>query len=379
VQRRDDVVALQSLRTDDVDKAAGASDRVKIVLGGTRTLNGPQGGLAFDLECLDCSQFGAAPAPALASEDYAAELVELYWASLPRDVPFTQYGSDPMAMNAATELSSLASYKGPRDATNKVTPNLLFRGGFAADTIGPYMSQFLLQDTMLGALSITQKYVTFKKGVHYMLDKNTFLQVQNGIDIGLKLQPDVSLYLHNGRGLAAYTHFDVLYQTYFTAYLVLNTINGGKPVPLNPGNPYNTSKTQNGFGTLGQPDIAATLTAVAREALNAVWYQKMVCAPSPSSGIGRRHRLFDPNRRRRPDPGPRQRHGTGLQGGAERLRNQQQLVLVTGVSRWLADASPLPDRARRCGGGPASPHSSSFSTAILSCRTRRFRQTTERR
>jgi len=43
---------------------------------------------------------------------------------------------------------------------------------------------------------------------------------------------------------------------------------------LNPGNPYNTSKTQNGFGTLGQPDIAATLTAVAREALNAVWYQK---------------------------------------------------------------------------------------------------------
>ena len=295
MQRRDDVVALQSLRTDDVDKAAGASDRVKIVLGGTRTLNGPQGGLAFDLECLDCSQFGAAPAPALASEDYAAELVELYWASLPRDVPFTQYGSDPMAMNAATELSSLASYKGPRDATNKVTPNLLFRGGFAADTIGPYMSQFLLQDTMLGALSITQKYVTFKKGVHYMLDKNTFLQVQNGIDIGLKLQPDVSLYLHNGRGLAAYTHFDVLYQTYFTAYLVLNTINGGKPVPLNPGNPYNTSKTQNGFGTLGQPDIAATLTAVAREALNAVWYQKMVCAPSPSSGIGRRHSLFDPN------------------------------------------------------------------------------------
>ncbi len=62
----------------------------------------------------------------------------------------------------------------------------------------------------------------------------------------------------------------MLYQAYFTAYLVLNTINA----PLNPGNPYNTSKTQNGFGTMGQPDIAATLTAVAREALNAVWYQK---------------------------------------------------------------------------------------------------------
>ncbi len=35
-----------------------------------------------------------------------------------------------------------------------------------------------------------------------------------------------------------------------------------------------SSKTQNGFTTMGQPDIAATLTAVAGEALKAVWYQK---------------------------------------------------------------------------------------------------------
>lgn len=255
-------------------KSGDPADFEKIVLGGPRTLNGPQGGLAFDLECLDSSQFGVPPAPALVSEDYAAELIELYWASLLRDVPFTQYSSDPTAVAAAAELSSLASYKGPRDAGNKVTANLLFRGGFAGDTLGPYMSQFLLQDTMLGALPITQKYMTFKKAVDYMLDKTTFLQVQNGIPTGLKLQPDVPLFLHNGRGLGAYTHSDVLYQAYFTAYLVLNTINGGNSAPLNPGNPYNTSKTQNGFGTMGQPDIAATLTAVAREALNAVWYQK---------------------------------------------------------------------------------------------------------
>jgi hypothetical protein len=255
-------------------KSGDPADFEKIVLGGPRTLNGPQGGLAFGLACLDASQFGVAPAPVLAGEEYAAELVELYWASLLRDVPFAQYSSDPMAVNAATELSSLTRYRGPRDATNKVTPNLLFRGNFAGDTIGPYMSQFLLQDTTLGALPITQKYMTFKKGVDYMLDKNTFQQVQNGIPTGLMLQPDAALFLHDGRGLAAYTHADVLYQAYFTAYLVLNTINGGNSAPLNPGNPFNTSKTQNGFGTLGQPDIAATLAAVAREALNAVWYQK---------------------------------------------------------------------------------------------------------
>ena len=82
------------------------ADFEAITLGGTRTLNGPQGGLAFDLECLDSSQFQVPPAPALASEEYATELVELYWASLLRDVAFTEYVSSPVAVQAANELSS---------------------------------------------------------------------------------------------------------------------------------------------------------------------------------------------------------------------------------------------------------------------------------
>jgi len=251
------------------------ADFEKIILGGPRTLNGPQGGLAFDLECLDASQFRMPPAPALASDDYAAELVELYWASLLRDVGFADYGSNPIAAQAAAELSGIASYKGPRNAANQVTPELLFRGGladgtFAGETVGPYMSQFLLQSTSMGALPIDQQYATFKPGIDYMLDPTTFQQVQNGVSTGLNLQSDAPIYLHNGRGLAALTHGDVLYQEFFTAYLVLNAIGA----PLNPGNPYNISKTQNGFGTFGQPDIASTLGAVGSEALKAVWYQK---------------------------------------------------------------------------------------------------------
>ena len=250
------------------------ADFEAITLGGTRTLNGPQGGLAFDLECLDSSQFQVPTAPALASEEYATELVELYWASLLRDVAFTDYSSNPVAIQAANELSSMPNYNGPRDSSKQVSPNLLFRGGYPGETIGPYISQFLIQDTSMGALPIIQKYTTAKENVDFMKDPTTFLQVQNGISTGLQLQPGTPLFLHNGRGLAAYTHVDVLYQAYFTAYLVLNTINGGTAAPLNPGNPYSGSKTQNGFGTMGQPDIAATLTAVASEALKAVWYQK---------------------------------------------------------------------------------------------------------
>lgn len=247
-----------------------------IPLGGSRTLNGPQGGLAFDLEGLDSSQLVVPPAPALASEEYATELVEMYWGSLLRDVAFTDYPTSPIAAQAADELSTMPAYKGPRDpVTNKVTPALLFRGGlrdgsFAGETIGPYLSQFLLKHADFGAFPFDQRYVTFKSGIDYMTSEDEFLKVQNGVPTGQAVQRDAAVYLHDGRGLAAWTHEDILYQAYFMAYVVLDSIGA----PLNPGNPYRISHTQNGFNTLGQPDIASTLAAVASEALKAVWYQK---------------------------------------------------------------------------------------------------------
>jgi hypothetical protein len=246
------------------------ADFQNIVLGGARTLNGPQGGLAFYLDCLDASQFGVPPAPALASEAYATELIELYWASLLRDVAFTDYPTKQVAVDAATELNGLSTYTGPRDSANQVTPDLLFRGSFPGEDLGPYISQFLLKPTSFGALPIIQKYTTNKQHADFMLDPTEFLQVQNGIATGKTLTPGTARYLNDGRGLAAYTHEDVLYEAYFIAYLVLSTLK----VPLNPGNPYNGSTTQNGFATLGGPDIAGTLAAVAVQALKAVWYQK---------------------------------------------------------------------------------------------------------
>jgi hypothetical protein len=49
---------------------------------------------------------------------------------------------------------------------------------------------------------------------------------------------------------------------------------GALAAPRNPGNPYVGAHKQNGFGTFGGPDVAATLAAAARHALNSVWYQK---------------------------------------------------------------------------------------------------------
>jgi membrane-associated phospholipid phosphatase len=113
--------------------------------------------------------------------------------------------------------------------------------------------------------------VNYVPNIDYMTSFGDWLTVQNGNVTGLQNQKGSQLrYQHNGRSLAAFTHVDVLYQAYFTALLVLGTIGA----PVNPGNPYVGSRTENGFGTFGAPDFAGTLTEVATKALNAVWYQK---------------------------------------------------------------------------------------------------------
>ena len=259
---------LTALNSGDPD------DFEKIIMGSARTLNGPQGGFAFDLEGTDPYQFGSPlvpSAPTLASDLQAAELLEHYWASLLRDVPFTQYASNAIANAAAAETSAISAYQGPRNSGGQVTPDLLFRGNFPGETLGPYMSQFFVTPTSLGQQPISQQQITYVPNIDYMTDFASWLSVQNGVSTGQQNVSDSQpRFLHDGRGLAAWTHTDVLYQAYFVAYLVLNTIKA----PLNPGNPYIGSKTENGFGTFGSPDFAATLAEVATRALKAVWFQK---------------------------------------------------------------------------------------------------------
>jgi hypothetical protein len=101
---------------------------------------------------------------------------------------------------------------------------------------------------------------------------------------------------------------------------VLNTISIGTPAPLNPGNPCIGSKIKNGFGTFGQPDIAATLVAVAGKAIREIWYQKWWGAPTPPAGIRRRDRI--PGRHHREDHQPL---STGL--------------LTQAVMTWYSDTS----------------------------------------
>jgi hypothetical protein len=125
----------------------------------------------------------------------------------------------------------------------------------------------------------------------YLTDLGEWQNVQSGISTPTTTAPialdPMRRYMHNGRALGAFTHQDELYQGYFTAYLAMNTLGIG----ANPSSPYSGLKQQQPFGTFGGPDIAATLGAVARAAINAVWYQKWLVhlRHRPESGGGLVH------------------------------------------------------------------------------------------
>ena len=67
----------------------------------------PQSGLAFDLEGVDSHATFMPPAPALASAEEAGEIIENYWMALTRDIPFSQYDSDPLTKKITTTIKKL--------------------------------------------------------------------------------------------------------------------------------------------------------------------------------------------------------------------------------------------------------------------------------
>jgi hypothetical protein len=245
-------------------------------------INGPQGALAFDLEGLDSHATVIPPAPSVASAQTAAEEVEHYWAALLRDVPFGEYSSSPLAVEAAADLNGLSFIYSNANVEypTPVTSSNLFRGQIASadgNVLGPYVSQLLVQPAFFGARFLSQQYQVFLPlgggGADYMTSLSEYQLVQNGGSSGRTLVFDPRFrYVRNGRDLAAYCHSDVVYQAYLIAYLVLSGIN----TPLNPGNPYIGSRTEKPFGTLGGQDAVATIAEVATRALKGAWFHKWI-------------------------------------------------------------------------------------------------------
>jgi hypothetical protein len=264
------------------------SDFERIPLGGTARLVNPQASLAFDTEGVDSHQLTMPPAHTLDSAERAGEAVELYWMALARDVPFTQYGEEPITQAAIDDLNRVSATPGPAP----VTAHNLFRLGVGgrqfSDLIGPFMSQFLLVPFNEGVIPIDHKIRTYRSlsdgGRDFLTDVDSWLAAENGqvsIDASAVVDPTFR-HARSGRDLAQYVHIDVVYQInqqYVNAKSILvgegAEIPAGIPsAPLSPNNPYRTSRTQEGFPTLGAGFIVAMLGEVSRRALQAQWTQK---------------------------------------------------------------------------------------------------------
>jgi hypothetical protein len=244
---------------------------------GSKLIN-PLSGLAFQMEGADSHCFGVPAPPAFSSAAAADEMVELYWQALARDVPFTDYDTSSITAAAAQDLSKLSSFAGPTSG-GQITTDTLFRGNVNGGLVGPYISQFFWQPVPLNSTYTPQQYREPMAGIDYLNNFSEWLALETGVPPFITWTPDPQLrYIHDGRSLAEWVHYDFLYQAYHNAALILldqtpDTVLDTNPY-LNPLNPYKSTKVETGFGTFGAPHICSILGNVTTVALYAAWFQK---------------------------------------------------------------------------------------------------------
>ncbi len=120
-------------------------------------------------------------------------MVELYWENYVSDVPFINYGSNPLIGAAVADMNKLSDFGGPRP----VTAQNLFRFPFVDAEIGPYVSQIFFQTHRLDGSDFVPK-------IHSRLpvtDPNTG-QVLTSPGTGVDFMTNLSEYVfvENGNG-----------------------------------------------------------------------------------------------------------------------------------------------------------------------------------
>jgi hypothetical protein len=141
------------------------------------------------------------PAPSFASALQTAEMGEVYWQALTREVPYREYGSVPFINEALADLNAFSQTVGPKQG-GLVTAETLFRGKTQGDLIGPYISQFLWLTVPYGISKIDQKYLFPIPGDDFGTDYNEWLDIQRGVAPALPNTLETTArYINNNRAL----------------------------------------------------------------------------------------------------------------------------------------------------------------------------------
>ena len=242
------------------------ADFERISRGSGRRFVSPQAAYAFHLEGGDSHRFACPPVPSFSTPTAAAEMVELYWQSLCRDVPFAEYSTSTVIRQAAGDLAA--------------TPATVFRGPTPGDQSGPYISQFLAKPIPCNSGLIDQRFRTPQPGIDFVTIYGEWLQIQTGVPPWREYIFDSSpRYIRSGRDLAEWVHYDFFYQAFLNAALILlnaapETVLYDNRVVLAKTNPYRESKVQDGFVTFGFAEVIDWLGRVTTAAMKAAWAQK---------------------------------------------------------------------------------------------------------
>lgn len=275
---------------------------------GRRKQTSPFTGHVFDLQGADAGALAVDGAPALASDEFAAELAELYAMALLRDVPFEDVDTGGGQVTAlADALAGMPWFSGAGEhepvgsrRRRLAGPADLFRGSTPGSRTGPWLSQFLLVGNKFtgrlapggaspagpetdvavtdglvyyGTQVVDQRSVVAQREVDWLQTWASWLDAQNGVQFGGKdLFQTTRQFLTTPRDVATYVHFDALYQAYQVACLLM--LADGAPFGFDRGLPETHSRTRSAFASYGGPHVLSLVTEVATRALKLVWRQK---------------------------------------------------------------------------------------------------------
>ncbi len=206
--------------------------------------------------------------PALASEQLAEEALELYWMALLRDVPLWDYDRNSLVRDAVAELRKTK-------LNANVTATTLFRLGIPGESEGYFVSQLLWMPIPYGAHNLWQGYKTAFKGSDFLSKWDDYLKVINGEwPPGILNHFGDLYYLRSGRDVGEYVHWDFSYQAFINAASILLG-NPHRPRENWPAtNPYKTSRTMNGFVSMGPAYVHNAMGSVSDYAFRACWNEK---------------------------------------------------------------------------------------------------------
>jgi membrane-associated phospholipid phosphatase len=246
-------------------KTGDPADFDRVPAGGTVKQTHPQSAYCYELDGVDPNCLAVPAPPAFSGEDAAAELCELYWQALARDIPFSRYGTDPLIARAVKDLRQFRKFAG-------VDASSIFRGDTPGELVGPYISQFLLKPYNFGAQPVTQRFRTTLPGNDFMTRYDEWLKIQNGgAPTALQTFDSKLRHVRNGRDLTEWVHQDFTYQGFLVAALILL---GSGPNAVDDSNPYKGSANQSGFTCFGAPHVLDLVARAANLGLKAAWFQK---------------------------------------------------------------------------------------------------------